>query len=140
MGIAGEYATIKDAWDWLLSIDPLLDSYTFTIISDITEIATTTGAVTAFGGSVVRITADISHGGNPNAGRKVSIGSDINIKPSLNDGSTATLQIDNINFIKTAQNTAQLSVIYLNGGHSINYNNLIINENGFKYNNDHGLF
>jgi len=53
IGIAGDYTDIGLAWAYLISLTPLADDYTFTVISDVTEATGASGAGPVFNGHTV---------------------------------------------------------------------------------------
>jgi PKD repeat protein len=129
----GDFVNIKAAWDWCKANAPLTDDYTFTICEDITEDVQMTQDISVIGNHTIIFTSDISHLGDPNAGRKIYLGFNIGLSFSLSrdvSSSKPTLILEKLNIIKNAMDSLQAPGIYLNivGGANTEVYNLLIQD------------
>lgn len=140
IGSTGDFPTIVTAWAWCVANSPLTDDFTFTIIEDITETTYSSNTFTLTGNHTFKITTNLNHYGNPNAGRKVymaqgaQLGFTIRRSASINKPSFI---LENINFIKSQANLIQINTVFFDiaGGanpyvYNVDIHNLIFNGNG----------
>lgn len=110
VGTGGDFEEWKSAWDFLYSVSPLADNYTFTQISNTSESArlSTAGQIN-LNSKTVTFATSVSHSGKYNSAYKINLGSGIEFDP--NTTGAGTLDINGLCFVSAANNVAASALL-----------------------------